>query len=131
MRESATQQISSGIIARYPLIYILGWEEERIEKTLAQVSAKHYFDKRPVVTWTTGKGFYTHEGQVADISDAVKAIEYIAKSDKQTFYLLKDCRPILKTTWYLNVYCVTSTSNTKTEMRLFSFPIQIFSYRTH
>ncbi len=90
MRESATQQIVSGITARYPLIYILGWEEERIEKTLAQVSAKHYFDDRPVITWTAGKGFYTHEGQIEDISDPVEAIEYIAKSDKQAFYLLKD-----------------------------------------
>lgn len=90
MHESATQQISSGIMARYPLIYILGWEEERIEKTLAQVSEKHYFDKRPVITWTAGKGFYTNEGQVADISDPVEAVEYIAKSDKSAFYLLKD-----------------------------------------
>src|SRR5210317_1339643 len=90
MRESATQQITSGIMARYPLIYILGWEEERIEKTLAQVSAKHYFDKRPVITWTAGKGFYTREGQVSDISDPVEAIEYIAKSAQNAFYLLKD-----------------------------------------
>ncbi|MCK5359467.1 MAG: AAA family ATPase, partial [Gammaproteobacteria bacterium] len=80
----------NGIIARYPLIYILGWEEERIDKTLAQVSAKHYFDDRPVITWTAGKGFYTAEGQIEAISDPVAAIEYIAKSDKQSFYLLKD-----------------------------------------
>ena len=84
MRESATQQITSGIMARYPLIYILGWEEERIEKTLTQVSAKHYFDKRPVITWTAGKGFYTREGQVSDISDPVEAIEYIAKSAQKS-----------------------------------------------
>jgi SpoVK/Ycf46/Vps4 family AAA+-type ATPase len=90
MHESASQQINRGIIARYPLIYILGWEEERIEKTLAQVSKKHYFDDRPVITWTAGKGFFSNTGQIADINDPVEAVEYISKSDKSSFYLLKD-----------------------------------------
>ena len=96
MQESAFQQISRGIIARYPLIYILGWEEARIEKTLSQVSEKHYLDKRPVITWTAGKGFYTSEGPVADIKDPVLAIEYISNSDSQAFYLLKDLPAFLQ-----------------------------------
>jgi SpoVK/Ycf46/Vps4 family AAA+-type ATPase len=90
MQESASQQINRGIIARYPLIYILGWEEERIEKTLAQVSKTHYFDDRPVITWTAGKGFFSNTGQIADINDPVEAVEYISNSDKSSFYLLKD-----------------------------------------
>jgi AAA+ superfamily predicted ATPase len=90
MQESASQQINRGIIARYPLIYIQGWEEERIEKTLAAVSAKHYFDDRAVITWTVGKGFFTATEQIADIHDPVEAVEYVSKSDKSSFYLLKD-----------------------------------------
>ncbi|MEA1889986.1 MAG: AAA family ATPase [Pseudomonadota bacterium] len=96
MHESATEQINRGIIARYPLVYILGWEEERIEKTLAAVSAKHYFDDRPVVTWTTGKGFYDNTGQIADIHDPVDAVEYVSNSDKSSFYLLKDLPAFLE-----------------------------------
>ncbi|NOY16294.1 MAG: AAA family ATPase [Gammaproteobacteria bacterium] len=90
MHESASQQINHGIISRYPLIYILGWEEERIEKNLAAVSVKHYYDNRPVITWTAGKGFFSGTEQIADIHDPVEAVEYISKSDKSSFYLLKD-----------------------------------------
>ncbi len=90
MHESASQQINHGIISRYPLIYILGWEEERIEKNLATVSVKHYYDNRPVITWTAGRGFFSGTEQIADIHDPVEAVEYISKSDKSSFYLLKD-----------------------------------------
>ncbi|HDH08451.1 MAG TPA: AAA family ATPase [Gammaproteobacteria bacterium] len=90
MYESASQQINRGIISRYPLIYILGWEEERIEKTLAAVSAKHYFDSRAVITWTAGKGFFSGTEQISDIHEPVEAVEYISNSDKSSFYLLKD-----------------------------------------
>ncbi len=96
MHESAAQQIYRGIIARYPLVYILGWEEERIEKALAVVSAKHYFDNRPVITWTAGRGFFSGTEQVADIHDPVAAVEYISQSDKASFYLLKDLPAFLE-----------------------------------
>jgi hypothetical protein len=50
MHESASQQIQRGIISRYPLIYIHGWEEERIEKTLAAVSSSTALSRSLIYT---------------------------------------------------------------------------------
>jgi SpoVK/Ycf46/Vps4 family AAA+-type ATPase len=96
MRESSFQQIQRGIIARYPLIYILGWEEDRIAGTLEAVSRKQYGDDRPVINWTAGRGFYTSSQQLDDIRDPVDAVEHIIQSDEKAIYLLRDLPAYLK-----------------------------------
>jgi hypothetical protein len=36
------QKISRGLRSRYPIFYVLGWEEERIERLLRSVAKSYY-----------------------------------------------------------------------------------------
>ena len=55
------QKISRGLMSRHPLIYVLGWEEERIEREAEEGGRflRHGHEclwkpSRPWVTWPAG-----------------------------------------------------------------------------
>jgi len=96
------QKISRGLRSRYPIFYVLGWEEERIERLLRSVAKSYYSADDRLIVWTTTKGFSqpvdssvpTEEGestkQAALVTDPLEALQQIAESDQQAMYLMKD-----------------------------------------
>ena len=56
-KDSATTKLLNAIYSRYPLLYVATWEEERLEQVLRQISRTVYKDERPVVLWSTGRGY--------------------------------------------------------------------------
>ena len=88
--ESVSAKILAAIYARYPLLYIATWEEERLEQVLKQVSRVVYKDDRPVILWSTARGFYNRDGPVANIKQASEALQYIKDTENEAIYLLKD-----------------------------------------
>ena len=51
------QKISRGLRSRYPVFYVLGWEEERIERLLRSVAKSYYNDNGRLIVWTATNGF--------------------------------------------------------------------------
>jgi ATP-dependent 26S proteasome regulatory subunit len=83
---STTEKIRRGILSRYPLIYIRGREEGRMESLLSQICAEHYPEERPLITWTAGHGFSDSN----DCRDPMEALVRIRESQQPGIYLLKD-----------------------------------------
>jgi len=85
------QKISRGLMSRYPLVYILGWEEERIEHLLSSVASTHYGEDGRLVIWSSTQGF-CRDGQVIEvITDPTAALTHIAQQKPlPVLYLMKD-----------------------------------------
>jgi SpoVK/Ycf46/Vps4 family AAA+-type ATPase len=84
------QKISRGLMSRYPLVYILGWEEERIERLLSSVASTHYGEDGRLMIWSSTQGF-CRDGQVIEvITDPLAALTHIAQKPLPVLYLMKD-----------------------------------------
>jgi SpoVK/Ycf46/Vps4 family AAA+-type ATPase len=90
MNESLTERLRKGLLSHYPLFYVLCREEERLEGQLARLSREYYGDDRPVITWTSAKGFGNGDAPARDVGEILKALQTIRDADKDGFYLLKD-----------------------------------------
>ena len=90
-KQKTVKKISRGLASRYPLFYVRGWEEERIERLLAAVASSFYNEKGHLVVWTATKGFDRgDEARDATLADPVAALRHIANAPRPAMYLMKD-----------------------------------------
>jgi ATP-dependent 26S proteasome regulatory subunit len=80
------QKIRMGILSHYPLIYIVGWEENRLETLLSHLASELYREEDHLITWTSSRGFSdTNEGQ-----DLLQALIRIRQEEHSCIFLMKD-----------------------------------------
>jgi SpoVK/Ycf46/Vps4 family AAA+-type ATPase len=84
------QKIARGLISKYPLIYVLGWEEERIERVLAQAASSHYGANCRLLIWSHARGFTRDGDTIEAITDPTAALTFIADATEPAIYLMKD-----------------------------------------
>lgn len=88
--KSAAAEIARAVSSQYPLIYLVSWEEERLEEMLQAISDAHYHDQRHIVLWTAARGFHTKEDSLDDLKDPQAALEHIASNGNDAVYYMKD-----------------------------------------
>lgn len=91
------REIEVLIRAKYPLIYILSWEERRVENVLVRVAARL---KKRLYAWTVTTGVMSVDTVRPTEVDpgartALQVLEHIERSREAAFYLLKDFHPFL------------------------------------
>ncbi len=90
MSDIPIQRIEKGLSAGYSLFYVICQEEGRLERILEEISARHYGDGRPLTVWTGAEGFRTREGPLEAETDPLQAIRYLASTQRDALYLMKD-----------------------------------------
>ena len=76
------------IRARYPLIYLVSWEERRVESMLASLAARR--GKR-LYFWTVTEGMAeANASPDSSTRDPRAALDFVLKSDQQAIFVLKD-----------------------------------------
>ncbi len=81
-----SQKVNRGFMSHYPLIYISGSEEDRIQDTLVSMAKIKFGDEQKLVAWTVWQGFSdTFEGK-----QPLEAIQRISSTQTPTLFLLKD-----------------------------------------
>jgi len=83
-------EVARTIAAGFPVVYVLTWEEERLEQMLAAASHSLFGDDRPVWLWSTAGGFSNGPGRDLDLTDPVDALTFIAAEDTDVLCLMKD-----------------------------------------
>ncbi len=85
------------IRARYPIIYVVSWEEERIERQLAQIAVRR---NKKFHIWTYTQGIVRHgvEAQAArsgtgSTTDPLAALDAVLAHVEPAIYLFKDFHP--------------------------------------
>ncbi|MBN1593144.1 MAG: AAA family ATPase [Candidatus Coatesbacteria bacterium] len=89
------------IRARYPLIYIKTWEEQRVETILAEIAAKR---GKKFFCWTITRGI--HDGGIGSrvapqkenksTKDPLSVLQWVFDQNDPSLILLKDFHPYLK-----------------------------------
>ena len=90
--ETNSKKLSHLLKARFPLIYIASYEEERATKFIRSIVLDKSQVKytREVFIWTQATGLKNGESVIANTSNPNKLLEYIEKYDKDAVFLLYD-----------------------------------------
>ena len=83
-------QVYRTTAAGVPVIYVVTWEEERLEGMLSTASRTLFGDDRPLWLWTAASGFTTGPGRDYKLSDPVEALSFIASETTEAICLMKD-----------------------------------------
>jgi len=80
------------IRAKYPLIYVLSWEERRVQMMLGDIAARR---KKRLFAWTTTEGIVAIDTVRPTLIDPnatspLKALDYIEQSRDSAIFVLKD-----------------------------------------
>jgi len=81
-------ELETLIRARYPLIYVVSWEEKRVEDTLRAIARDR---GKKLHVWTVTQGFAGPAGHRDNTTrDPLAALDFVINSPDQAIYLLKD-----------------------------------------
>ena len=91
-----TEELSVLIQAQYPLIYLVTFEEERAERTIATLSQKH--PRQRMYTWTMTHGMreYGQDGGTGQQNNTVSpqaAINWAVRQKEDSIFVFKDLHP--------------------------------------
>src|SRR5215468_983202 len=94
-RITSQRELQDLIRARYPLIYIVSFEEARVERMIKEIARDR--EKRLEI-WSVTEGWKTIFGGQGkrDIYDPLKALEYVAAGEGRGLYIMRDFHPFLK-----------------------------------
>ena len=85
LRLKSEKELEYLLKARYPLVYVVSPEEERVSRVLVRLANAR---KKKVVFWSSTQGFDEQGG--ADIKDPLQALNYIHDAKDDGVYVLKD-----------------------------------------
>ncbi|WP_291177933.1 AAA family ATPase [Gimesia sp.] len=90
----AQQELDVLIRARYPIIYVVTWEEERVERALRQIAASR---EKKLFTWTITQGIIKSGAEAqksksgcGNTSDPLAALDDVIHQVEPAIYLFKD-----------------------------------------
>lgn len=80
------------IRSRYPIIYILSWEELRAKKFLEEIARSL---NKEIYTWSISSGIETNGRVIEKETSPEFVLQYIIKSSDNAIFVLKDFHPFL------------------------------------
>ncbi|MFH0795839.1 MAG: AAA family ATPase [Candidatus Omnitrophota bacterium] len=92
------KEIDVLIRARYPIIYIISWEETRVTEELAKIGSSR---GKKTYIWTIDRGLLPYgtplqsEKLLDTTKDPLNAIETVTKSTESAIYIFEDFHPFL------------------------------------
>jgi ATP-dependent 26S proteasome regulatory subunit len=97
---SAHHELEVLIRARYPIIYLVSWEEERVEQHLARVAQKR---NKKLYIWSYTQGIVKQGAEVQRVkttstntSDPLTALDTVLEHVEPAIYLFKDFHPFME-----------------------------------
>jgi SpoVK/Ycf46/Vps4 family AAA+-type ATPase len=86
--EDSGNKIEVLIRARYPLIYVVSYEEGRVCRRLKEITDAR---KKQLYSWTITNGLELPDGtHITELKDPIKVLEYILQSDANALFVLHD-----------------------------------------
>lgn len=99
-RLTRPQELEVLIRARYPLVYVVSWEEERVERCLAEIAERR---GKKLFVWTITQGIVRAGSEPQrgksgsnNTSDPLAALDAVIDQIEPAIYLFKDFHPFTK-----------------------------------
>jgi hypothetical protein len=86
----AMERIRKALLGGHPLLYVMSWEETRVERLVQHLAKTFYGAACPYGVWTVVDGLVVDGVPVPDTQDPLRALEAILATSGKGFYLLKD-----------------------------------------
>ncbi len=91
------QALDTLVRARYPFVYLVSWEEQRVDQILAELARRH---GKQLVEWSATKGLRRTGGaratyQIESVTKPVETLQAIGKLTDPTLVVLKDFHPYM------------------------------------
>jgi SpoVK/Ycf46/Vps4 family AAA+-type ATPase len=86
----AMERIRKALLGGHPLLYVLTWEETRVERLAQHLAKTFYGAPCPYGVWSVVDGLVVDGVAVPDTRDPLKVLEAILGATGKGFYLLKD-----------------------------------------
>jgi len=93
--EKNLEKIEKAFQADYPLIYIISWEEDRVEKILERISQR-FFKEGEFAIWTCSDGLKGRFLNLENHKNPFDILEKIIRLDRQGIFILKDLPDFLE-----------------------------------
>lgn len=87
------EEFSSLVRARYPLIYLQSFEEQRALELVGEMSVKR---SSAVYVWSRTQGVYRDGKPVNDMNDPLAVLRWYEELNEKSVLILKDYHPFLK-----------------------------------
>ena len=84
------ERIRKALLGGHPLLYVLTWEETRVERLAQHLAKTFYGTPSPYGVWSVVDGLVVDGIPVPETQDPVRALEAILAAQGRGFYLLKD-----------------------------------------
>ena len=89
-------ELETLIRARYPIIYVVSWEEKRVEEALRTITKAR---NKKMYQWTVTQGMVLNPLNRDEATrDPLAALDFVMESRDQAVFLLKDFHPFLNDT---------------------------------
>jgi hypothetical protein len=86
-----TERIERFISAGYRILYLVSWEEERVESNIKLIGKGLFPDSIKFYTWSCTEGMKGEEGKVKETHDVIGALDkLINNKEGRGFYVFKD-----------------------------------------
>ncbi len=97
-RRTISDELELLIRARYPIIYLVSWEENRVERKLREIAAKR---NKELYCWSVTTGLVKSGTQgkgpkPKGLADPVEALETVIEHKEPAIYLFKDFHPFVR-----------------------------------
>jgi SpoVK/Ycf46/Vps4 family AAA+-type ATPase len=90
---SINTELETLIRARYPIIYVVSWEEKRVEDALRTITQAR---NKKMLQWTVSQGMVVNPSNRDEATrDPIAALDYVMESRDQAVFLFKDLHPFL------------------------------------
>ena len=85
-----TKTIETFVRAGYPIIYLVSWEEERVENTIRSIGKNLYPDSPRFSVWSCVDGLRDGAGPSTESKDLLAALDKVLEEPGKGFYFFKD-----------------------------------------
>jgi|KBSSwiStaDraftv2_1062776.scaffolds.fasta_scaffold15094_7 SpoVK/Ycf46/Vps4 family AAA+-type ATPase len=86
----AMERVRRALLGGHPLIYVLTWEETRVERLTQYLAKTFYGAPVPYGVWSVVDGLVVDGAPVPNTQDPLRALEAILVSPDKGFFILKD-----------------------------------------
>ncbi len=84
------ETVKKFIAARYPIIYLVSWEEERVEKMIKFLSSKLFSNPVEFYVWSCAGGMESDGTRIEATEDPASALDKVIRSKETGLYVFKD-----------------------------------------
>src|SRR5215831_1250831 len=86
----AMDRLRKALLGGHPIVYVLSWEESRVERLAQHLAKTFYGAPVPYGVWSVVDGLIVDGTPVPNTQDPLRALEAILGSQDKGFFILKD-----------------------------------------